>query len=308
MLADIPDPVPPISSQKQALSARGVKGLYSHGVAEMSDLNTGKMPTGIESLDPVMDGGIPPGSVVLLLAETGSGSSEFIYSSILSVSKKITRPGADENLSLQLRIRYITFTKMSEDIRRELALSFHPDLLSGLNSIQFEDLSQIYFDKSVVPIDWYIKGDIISRLQNRGSSDVLERLSMTLESGEKNSLIVLDSLTDLATEFSATPRWKDLMAFLRGLQRISKQWNSTIYLPLTKGILDLSQEYEIMDISDAVILFRWEESSSARRQRVMFFEKFRGLMPHLEERDLVKFSVRISSATGFEVSNIRVVI
>jgi hypothetical protein len=40
----------------------------------------------------------------------------------------------------------------------------------------------------------------------------------------------------------------------------------------------------------------------------MYFEKFRGLMPHLEEKDLVKFSVRISAAIGFEVSNIRVII
>jgi hypothetical protein len=40
----------------------------------------------------------------------------------------------------------------------------------------------------------------------------------------------------------------------------------------------------------------------------MFFEKFRGVMPHLEERDLVKFAVRISTTSGFEVSNIRVVI
>jgi len=57
-----------------------------------------------------------------------------------------------------------------------------------------------------------------------------------------------------------------------------------------------------------VLLIRREESSGARRQRVMYFEKFRGVMPHLEERDLVKFAVRISTNGGFEVSNIRVVI
>ena len=40
----------------------------------------------------------------------------------------------------------------------------------------------------------------------------------------------------------------------------------------------------------------------------MFFEKFRGVMPYLEEQDLVKFAVRISTTGGFEVSNIRMVI
>ena len=40
----------------------------------------------------------------------------------------------------------------------------------------------------------------------------------------------------------------------------------------------------------------------------MYFEKFRGVMPHLEEQDLVKFAVRISTTSGFDVSNIRVII
>jgi len=31
-------------------------------------------------------------------------------------------------------------------------------------------------------------------------------------------------------------------------------------------------------------------------------------MPHLEENDLVKFAVRITAESGFEVSNIRVII
>ena len=70
----------------------------------------------------------------------------------------------------------------------------------------------------------------------------------------------------------------------------------------------MANEIELSDIADAVFLFRWEESTGSRRQRVMFFEKFRGVMPHLEEQDLVKFAVRISTTGGFEVSNIRMVI
>ena len=95
---------------------------------------------------------------------------------------------------------------------------------------------------------------------------------------------------------------------LRGLQRFSKQQNITTYLLLSKGILGPVKEMELEDIVDAVLLFKWEESAGARRQRVMYFEKFRGVMPHLEEQDLVKFAVRISTTGGFEVSNIRVVI
>ncbi len=276
--------------------------------AEIHDLSIKKMPTGISSLDPMMEGGIPPGSVVLLLSEIGAGSYEFIYSSILSISSKKSQNPVSDTILFPSSIRYVTFTKMSDDVKREMKLSFYQDLLSGMDSIQFEDLSQLYFDASVVPLDWYGKGDIVSRLQNRNNRDILSQLSTTFGPGAKNNLIVLDSLTDLATQYTGTPRWGDLMAFMRGLQRIAKQLNTTIYLPLAQGILDMKNEREIADIADAVILFHWEESTAARRQRVMYFEKFRGLMPHLEEKDLVKFSVRISAAIGFEVSNIRVII
>jgi KaiC/GvpD/RAD55 family RecA-like ATPase len=277
-------------------------------LAEYHDLSTKKMPTGISSLDPMMEGGIPPGSVVLLLSEIGAGSYEFIYSSILSIASMKNNKTVPDTVLLPSSIMYVTFTKMSDDVKREMKLSFYDDLLQGLDSIQFEDLSQLYFDASVVPIDWYSKGDIVSRLQSRNNRDILSQLSQTFATGATNNLIVLDSLTDLATQYAGTARWGDLMAFMRGLQRIAKKLNTTIYLPLAQGILDVKNEREIADIADAVILFNWEESSAARRQRVMYFEKFRGLMPHLEEKDLVKFSVRISAAIGFEVSNIRVII
>lgn len=275
---------------------------------DIHDLSIKKMPTGISSLDPVMEGGIPPGSVVLLLSEIGAGSYEFIYSSVLSISSKKAQKPVSENLLFPSRILYVTFTKMSDDIKRELKLSFYNDLLTGIDSIVFEDLSQLYFDSSVVPLEWYSRGDIISRMQSRDNRDVLSQLSSLFGAGAENNLIVLDSLTDLASQYAGTSRWSDLMAFMRGLQRIAKPLNTTIYLPLTHGILDLRNEREIADIADAVIFFHWEETTAARRQRTMYFEKFRGLMPHLEEKDLVKFSIRISSAIGFEVSNIRVII
>jgi KaiC/GvpD/RAD55 family RecA-like ATPase len=275
---------------------------------DLPEPDTRKMPTGIASLDPVMEGGIPPGSVVLLLAEIGAGSAEFIYSSILSLSHAGNKMNGTGDLVFPDSIRYITVTRRNEDVKREISLSFHSDLVKSIDSVRFEDLSRVYFDSTVVPTDWYSKGDVIARLQQRTSRDMLAYLSEILASGTENSLVVLDSFTDLATQAVGKGRWDELMAFMRGLQRVTKQWNTTIYLPLTRGILDVRNEREIADIADAVILFRWEESTAARRQRVMYFEKFRGLMPHLEERDLVKFAVRISSATGFEVSNIRVVV
>jgi len=268
-----------------------------------------RMPTGITSFDPVMEGGVPPGSVILLLGDIGAGSTEFVYSSVINLSVLKRNPNNQRQM-LPEEIRYITFTKMEDDIRRDIHLSFDPEITAGLgDDVHFDDLSEQYFDASTVPGDWYTERDLMSRLKRRSEhKSTLVQLATVLGTVAENSLVILDSLTDIATSYSDTENWKELTAYLRGLQRVSKRWNTTIYMLLTEGILDRSQIQEIADITDAVILFRWEESAAARRQRVMYFQKFRGVMPHLEENDLVKFSVRISPKIGFEVSNIRVII
>jgi KaiC/GvpD/RAD55 family RecA-like ATPase len=295
----------------------------------------GRMPTGISSLDPVLDGGVPPGSVVLLEGDIGAGSQEFVYSSLIYLSMLKQRQDAGPNVRVPDNISYITFTRLKEDVLSEIGLSFAPNLTQHLNgSINFSDLSTHYFDSSVVPSDWYCNdgSEECEKKRNAGPEKMLAELSTHMSHGRKNtllqllyvtlslanpkkgkkgegsSLVILDSLTDLATQYSEPDRWKELTAFLRGLQRVTKTWNSTIYLLLTKGVLEPSQEKEIADCVDAVVLFQWEETVAQRRQRTMFFEKFRGVMVHLEERDLVKFVVRISPGSGFEVSNIRVVV
>jgi KaiC/GvpD/RAD55 family RecA-like ATPase len=270
-----------------------------------------RMPTGIPTLDPILNGGVPPGSVILLLGETGAGSYEFVYSSIVSLlaGPGFHGPGTD-NLTPPAQIRYITFTRMRDDVRHEMAQSFPAtDMDAVAKKIQFDDLSENYFDNSVVPDDWYSQGNIVTRLQQRAvHPGILSEVAGALNAAEQNSLVVIDSVTDIATQCSSANLWKNLTSLLRGLQRMAKQRHLTIYLLLTRGILDGVQEGEIADIVDAVLLFRWEETAGARRQRVMYFEKFRGVMPYLEERDLVKFAVRITTSGGFEVSNIRVVI
>ncbi len=293
-----------------------------------------RMPTGISSLDPVLDGGVPPGSVILLEGDIGAGSQEFVYSSLIYLSMLRQRQDAGPKFRVPDTLNYITFTRLKEDVLSEIGLSFSQGLSSQLDgSINFSDLSTHYFDSSVVPSDWYcVNGsEDCEKKRNASPEKVIAELSTHINPGRKNtllkllyvtlslanpkkgkgegsSLVVLDSLTDLATMYSDPERWKELTAFLRGLQRVTKVWNSTIYLLLTKGVLEPSREKEIADCVDAVVLFRWEETVAQRRQRTMFFEKFRGVMAHLEERELVKFVVRITPGSGFEVSNIRVVV
>jgi len=267
------------------------------------------MPTGITTFDPILEGGVPTGSLVLLLGEIGAGNYEFLYSSIVN-TLGFNKGGANVNLIVPKKIRYVTFTRLKEDVQHEIAQSFPSSgSIDAVNAIQFDDLSEFYFDRSIVPDEWYSHSDTLTRLQQRSEREnIFVRLSSCFNQAEKDSIVILDSITDIATQNAIPNQWSYLTGMLRGLQRLSKQRNIIIYLLLSKGILGPVKETELADIADAVLLFKWEESAGARRQRVMYFEKFRGVMPHLEEQDLVKFAVRISTTGGFEVSNIRVVI
>lgn len=276
----------------------------------MADQTTRRMPTGINSLDPVLDGGVVPGSLILLLSDIGAGSAEFAYTSLIA----LTRMGKDAGAGRMVpeEMRYISITRTKEDVISEIIGSFKSDLTAGIaDRVTFLDLSSGYFDRSVVPANWYDgEGGIVARMQRKKPEhdSILADLIAVLEEGKDQSLIIIDSITDISGLHYSPEKWNSLVAFLRGLQRIAKTWNSTIYLHLTKGILDSSRELEICDCADAVIHFKWEEGSGQRRQRIMYFMKFRGVMPYLEERDLVKFAVRISATAGFDVENIRMVI
>ncbi|TAJ45782.1 RAD55 family ATPase [Methanofollis fontis] len=272
----------------------------------MEDTPDRRIPTGIASLDPVLDGGVPPGSVILLLGDIGAGNTDFVRSSAIFAAKKKRESETEQ----EGEILYITITRIRDDILDEAAKSVSADLYTAMETgVRFEDLSELYFDASVVPVEWYSTTDILSRMQNSARrEDLLGEFAALLSRTTPASIIYVDSLTDLAAQANTPEEWRELTALLRGIQRVSKVWGSVVYLPLTRGVLPPNRELEIQDITDAVVLFRWEETQGMRRQRTMYFQKFRGVMPNLEERDLVKFAVKITSGGGFEVSNIRVVI
>lgn len=270
-----------------------------------------RVPTGISSLDPVLDGGVPPGSVILLIGDVGSGSYEFAYTSFMALSKpQMQGTGGKQPLHQSPRqLVYITVTKQPHDIVAEIRESFSENLATGISSIRFEDLSNQYFDSSVVPPEWYTKGDILSRMVGRAEREnILAQLVSAMNRIAGPAFVIVDSLTEIALQSEVQDLWPSLTSLLRGLARFSKEKQITSYLLLTRGILETQRERELADTADAVFHFRWEESTAARRQRIMFVEKFRGVMTHLEDKELVKFSVKISAGHGFEVSNIRVVI
>jgi len=140
---------------------------------------------------------------------------------------------------------------------------------------------------------------------NEEKGNLMEALIGYLDKNAKDTLIIIDSLTALAQYCLKKIDWSDMILFLRGLQRASKNWDGLIYAILNKGIFQNSEQEGIMECMDGVFVFDWEKLGHTQRNRIMYLKKFRGLLPGVEQENIVNFETQISPQKGFEVSNIK---
>jgi KaiC/GvpD/RAD55 family RecA-like ATPase len=283
------------------------------------------IPTGITSLDEAMDGGFPAGVLVELTGEMGAGHKELAATTAMMLSAmksgKLRRPKG-ENIMIPKRILWVTFTRPETDIIREIESSYDPDLYKPFRKqVKFKDLSEDYFLTSSVPIEWISKGavrkrrkaaltglrDELAGLRRRAGAParkpkgILDSLANYLTGRAKDSLVVLDSLTDLARLYSDTEeRWYEFVLFLRGLQRVSKRWNGVIYGIHDANLLDKRMEAELAVCADGVLSFRWAQAGPAERRRTLYLRKFRGLLPSAGGAAM-RFEVTISPSSGLQV-------
>lgn len=271
-----------------------------------------RIPTGIDSLDYILQGGLPTGSLVLLLGDLGAGDFEFAITSSVSLLKAPEE--RNTATSLPLKVIYISITRSEDDIMKEIAFSF-PDfyelLQKNIQEKRFEikDFSDSFFAGSFIPSTWVSSSDdslsIESLKWNEEKRNLIDALIGYLDKNAKDNLIIIDSLTALAQYCLKRIEWSDMVLFLRGLQRASKNWDGLIYAILNKGIFDNREQEGIMECMDGVFVFDWEKLGPTQRNRIMYLKKFRGLLPGVEQENIVNFETQISNQKGFEVSNIK---
>src|SRR5438876_8971825 len=264
-----------------------------------------KVPTGIADLDSIVDGGLPSGSTILRWGEVGAGMQEYIYTAASKTALVHERPEARryylgdrcDDSELPERVCYVTFSRSKEIILQELATSFNGDYYRAFRErTVFKDFSAAYFRHSVVPASWTHPEDPF----DRPSTNLLEELIAFLDQNARDSVVVIDSLTDLAISDLVEP--KDLVTTVKGLQRAAKGWDGLVYLLLTRGILERRQEQLLMDSTDGCLVFEWRSSPrSSTRQRYMYLEKFTGVLPHLPRDKIARFPTMVSSYNGLVV-------
>jgi KaiC/GvpD/RAD55 family RecA-like ATPase len=278
----------------------------------MSERDLVRMPTGVADFDSIIKGGLPAGSVVLLLGDVGAGQLEFSLTSAAKIGLVLEDPKtlefflghAARSGKLPESMHYITFSKSKEDIMQEVGLSFNSDYYESLDkNLKFKDFSEEYFMHSAVPTSWVggtKRNGLFSNHNEEEKKGLLEEMVTYFDENSNNALIIVDSLTDLIVNESIA--FLDIVAVLKGLQRMAKKWKSLIYFLLTDDILEKKKQQMIIDAVDGVLKFEWTKyHHTSLRQRYMYVEKFMSVLPHLDQARISRFATLVTAQSGFIV-------
>ena len=272
-----------------------------------------RVPTSVAAFDSIVKGGIPLGSVVLLVGEPGAGNVEFAYTSVSRLNiarlnperrKMILGHYSEENTYLPEKTCYPTFCRSEEEILMDVRLSFNEDIYNAFKeNLEFKDLSKLYFAKSIVPKNWF-EEDYKSFLKSE-KKDVLSEFVKYLDNNLEESVVIVDSLTDLIT--SPYVDNNDLVEVIKGLQRFSKKKNTIIYILMTENIGEKQVEQMLYDAVDGVLVFEWSRNikKSSHIHRYMYVLKFTGLMSHLDKEHIARFDTILNPMDGFVVTSMQ---
>ncbi|MFH5800072.1 RAD55 family ATPase [Haladaptatus sp. CMAA 1911] len=273
-----------------------------------------RIPFGVSQFDSLIDGGSPPGSVVLLAGDAGAGAREFAYTSATinalgdadSDLFELHYGAVDSRSSLPDEIHYVSFTANEPEIVGELTHTIDESIVSPASEvISFEDLSAEYFQLSPIPNDWYVQKrrtitDLGSSHERRG---ILEALGEYLSKNAPGNLVVIDSLTDLSALPDEQVDWNQMVILLKGMKKAAKAWGGLILVLVAQESLTGRQMGSLMSATDGTISFEWE-SGGNERARTMFVREYRGVLSSIEEENIVRFETEIRS-DGLDISNVR---
>jgi len=275
-----------------------------------------RIPFGIRQLDTTVQGGAPPGSVVLLAGEGGAGSREFMYTSALLNALADADPDLHDlyygdltsNAEVPADVHYVSFTAGEGQFADEVALTMDDEIVeAGLAEVRYHDLSGQYFHRSPVPREWYAdRTPSIKELRARQErEDILGRLGDLLSDHASGNLVVIDSLTDLVSTAGRdqTLDWSDVTFLVKGLQKGASSWDGLILVHLNRETVTDTEYGQLVDGVAGTFEFEWASGGSTR-DRTLVVKQFRGVLSQIADEDIVQFETEITDA-GFDISDVR---
>ncbi|MCI4358404.1 MAG: hypothetical protein L3J95_03125 [Thermoplasmata archaeon] len=265
-----------------------------------------RVPTGVADFD-YLTGGIPAGSVVLLIGEAGAGHQEFALTSAVHIMLHHDEPrthalflgNAPGPFVYPNGIVYVSATRSREQVLREVAGTFEPAYHDVLERhLRFHDISQAYFSDSVVPSGWTSSGSaLLAAAPAARSSDPLAAIADAVEADGASNVILIDSLTDLVVRKGIEV--ESLLTLVKGLRRRAKWWGGIVYLILSRGVAPDSVEKALYDSVDGVLSFTWTAGPfSSHRNRSMLIEKFMSVLSRIPAEMQGRFVIRVSALNG----------
>ncbi|WP_440764781.1 RAD55 family ATPase [Natronorubrum sp. DTA7] len=273
-----------------------------------------RLPFGVSRLDRTIGGGAPAGSVVLLAGEAGAGAREFCYTATAMNGLAGADPDQFERYYGDLEseavlpddVHYVSFTDERSAIVDEMRYVLEDDLVdAGMADVSVVDLGEAYFQVTPVPTAWYADrtSDITDLGDRTGRRDVLETFGDYLTEHAADSLVVIDSISDLVAAADEQFGWADLTVLLKGLKRAAHRWGGVILLVVNTDVLEPTEYGRLKEATDGTLSFEWE-SGGSERARTLVVEQFRGVLSRLEDEDIVRFETEIRDS-GFDISNVR---
>jgi KaiC/GvpD/RAD55 family RecA-like ATPase len=267
-----------------------------------------RVPTGVPDFD-YLTGGVPAGSLVLLVGEAGAGHQEFALTSAVHLMLHYDDPELHRFYLGSARgpfvypegVAYVSTSRSREQVLDEVRSSFagtYPEVL--VRHLSFYDLSPTYFRDTVVPSSWASLPAALLAEPRPGAGEAdgpLRALADALDASGPNRLVVVDSLTDLLVRQGIESN--DVLTMLKGLRRRAKGWGAVVYLLLSEGVAPPAVEHAIADSVDGVLQFRWSSSTNfAHRQRSMLIPKFMPVLSRIPAEYHGRFVIRVNAANG----------
>ena len=257
-----------------------------------------------------LSGGLPAGSVVLLVGEAGAGHQEFAVTSAVHLMFHYDDPALHQFYLGTTRgpfvyptgVTYVSVSRMKEQVLQEIAGAFEPTYRDVLmRHLNFHDLSPSYFAESVVPPSWSsLTSPLLSPANPRPrdqASGPLAALADALEADGASNLVIVDSLTDLIVRRGVDA--EELLTLVKGLRRRAKTWGGIVYLLLSRGVAPAATEQALYDSVDGVLSFSWTTSPlHSSRHRSMLIEKFMPVLTRVPQEQQGRFVIQVSVLNG----------